>query len=517
MNKSLKIFIGVLLLGTFILVGAKFVIPIIKDRFQTSTSDAANIKGTLKISIDNWVGYYPLCSKHMKSKMRDSGFVWECIDDKADMDERMSSLKDKKTQFAVASIDSYITGGKEKDYPGTIITVIDESKGGDAIVSRKAIYDSLDGLKTNSLFKIAFTPNSPSEHLLRSVGDHFDIAELKDKNGKWRVETDGAADAYKKLMKGEVSIAVLWQPYVSKAVSNPDFIKILGTEDTSNLIVDVLLVERDFSKDNQETVSIVLSNYFKTLKYYRTNEEELKKELKDNTDSNDKEVEAMLQGVLWYTLYDNATKWFGVSSSTRHNHLADTIDSTVDILINTKFFKSNPFPQSNMFYIVNSFFIDDLYNRGSLNSFGGQETSQSNPDEFEFLPLAADRWGDLREVGTLKIRPITFQSGTFSFDSLGEIEMEKAVKNLKHYPHFRVVARGHTDVSGDPEENKKLSLSRASAVRDYLVKSLNVDPNRIHFVGFGGEKPLKRGMDQSFRGWKSSLSRVELVLVDEVY
>ncbi|MDB4330135.1 phosphate ABC transporter substrate-binding/OmpA family protein [bacterium] len=518
MNKQLKVFVVALIIGTFGIVGYKFALPFIMDKFQASTSDAANTKGRLKILVDNWVGYFPLCSKHMKNRMRDIGYTWECTDDKADYAGRMEKLKDRDVQFAVATVDSYILNGKKEDFPGTIVTVLDESKGGDAIVARKSKIASLDALKKSKNYKIAFTPSSPSEHLLRSITDHFDIPQLRDKKGDWRVEANGASDAYKKLANGEVDVAVLWEPEVSKAISNPEYIKILGTEDTHNLIVDILLVERDFSKDKPEVVSVVLSNYFRTLKYYRNNPDALKKDLKNETSSSKKEVEAMLKGVSWFTLYDNASKWFGVneSGSFREVGLADTVESTVEILLNTNEFSSNPIPGGNSLVLINSFFVEKLFKKGLSNKFGGKG-AQVTKDDFEFVPLASDRWGDLREVGTLKVRPISFQSGTANLDSLGEMELEKAVRNLKHYPHFRIVAKGHTGTNGDSKANETLSEARASTVKEYLIKALQVNPFRVHAEGLGGDKPLTRKQGQSYRAWKSALSRVELVLVDEVY
>ena len=517
-HKDIKVFFGVLIFGTLAMFGAYFAIPFIKEKFQASTSDAANTKGIVKVGVDNWVGYFPLCSKHMKNRMRTAGYVFECIDDKANYEERMEKLKEGQIQFAVATVDSYILNGKKEDFPATIVTVIDESKGGDAIVARKSKISSLDVMKKNKDYKVAFTPASPSEHLLRSITDHFDITRLKDKGGDWRVETDGSPQAYKKLKNGDVDVAVLWEPDVSKAVADKDFIKILGTEDTRNLIVDILLVEREFSKNREEVVKVVLSNYYRTLKHYRNNRNELKEDLEDQTSLSSDKVDAMLKGVKWFNMYDNASKWFGVTSKSGYKNvgLANAIENTVDILINTGEFSSNPIPNNDSLVLLNSFFVDNLYNNGLSQKFG-KAAGSDNEDDFEFTPLASDRWDELRPVGTLKIRPISFQSGTADIDILGEMELEKVVKNLTHYPHFRVFIKGHTGVSGDKKINEKLSQERADTVKEYLVKTLKVNPYRIRSVGYGGSFPLPRIKGESYRAWKYKLPRVELVLVDEVY
>jgi len=53
-----------------------------------------------------------------------------------------------------------------------------------------------------------------------------------------------------------------------------------------------------------------------------------------------------------------------------------------------------------------------------------------------------------------------------------------------------VVVAGHTDAVGSSTYNKKLSLRRAAAVRDYLVTTHGIQKDMIKVVGFGKDKPL---------------------------
>jgi OOP family OmpA-OmpF porin len=48
---------------------------------------------------------------------------------------------------------------------------------------------------------------------------------------------------------------------------------------------------------------------------------------------------------------------------------------------------------------------------------------------------------------------------------------------------------GHTDSSGKPEYNQKLSVKRAEAVRDYLI-SLGADASKMEVSGMGETKPI---------------------------
>ncbi len=71
-------------------------------------------------------------------RLRSTGYVLNCDDDKADYAKRMQRLKGGELQFAVATIDAYLLNGAPNAFPGTIVAVIDESKGGDAIVAPPA-------------------------------------------------------------------------------------------------------------------------------------------------------------------------------------------------------------------------------------------------------------------------------------------------------------------------------------------------------------------------------------------
>ena len=49
---------------------------------------------------------------------------------------------------------------------------------------------------------------------------------------------------------------------------------------------------------------------------------------------------------------------------------------------------------------------------------------------------------------------------------------------------------GHTDLVGSDRVNHHLSLERAEAVKSYLIRHHNIEPDRLRTVGFGKRKPL---------------------------
>ncbi len=518
MKKHSKIAIVLIILGFATILAYRLYAPALMDSAQKNSSDSRNIKATIRIGVDNWIGYYPLCSKDLKKRMRHSGYILQCIDDQADYDGRMQKLKKGSLDFAVATIDSFLLNGYTHDFPATVISVIDESKGGDAIVAWKDRLSSLDAIKQVEKFNIALTPDSPSEHLLRSIAVHFDIQSLLD-DKDWRISSNGSQQALQALLQGKADAAVLWEPDVTRALENKDIIKLIGTEDTNKLIVDILLVNRQYSVTHADISEILLRQYFRSLKFYRDNPDRLISDAAADIDLAPTKIRTMLKGVAWMSLNDNAIDWFGVAGnlSTNRDELIASIESTLDILTQTAAVRKNILPNDDPYRLTNNTFVARLYQQSVENTnFSANRTQpKSSNKPKQFAPLDAGQWSRLREVGTLKIRPIIFMSGSSELTDEGHSQLDNAVRQLKHYPNYRVIVKGHTGTRGDTAANLGLSRQRAAAVAAYLQDAHAIDPNRLHFIGYGARQPLARKQGESLRAYQYRLPRVELYLVTE--
>jgi len=72
----------------------------------------------------------------------------------------------------------------------------------------------------------------------------------------------------------------------------------------------------------------------------------------------------------------------------------------------------------------------------------------------------------------------------------------------------RFTIAGHTDASGDPLVNEKLSCARALAARTYLIAQ-GVAPARLGAYGFGSSRPIEVGAVQSAENRRVEVRRVE--------
>ncbi len=238
------------------------------------------------------------------------------------------------------------------------------------------------------------------------------------------------------------------------------------------------------------------------------------KEMSNSTDLKKDAISEMVKKINWFDLAENCEQQFGISIRDDYGvsvqeGVVNTIIACTDVMIRTGTFKKDPL-QGNPYLITNRSILEELSrNRVMTVASGGKR-------KVKFDALSDDRWEQLREVGTFRIEPITFQSWNNLLTDDGKETVNKIAGLLtNNYPGYRVVVRGHTGPGGDEKENIKLSLARAQVVAQYLRAVHSIDPNRIKAEGLGSRQPAVRKPGESMRGYRYRLSRVEFVAVEE--
>jgi OOP family OmpA-OmpF porin len=103
---------------------------------------------------------------------------------------------------------------------------------------------------------------------------------------------------------------------------------------------------------------------------------------------------------------------------------------------------------------------------------------------------------------------IHFRSGSTIIRSSSKPLLIKIADFMLKYPFTSFTIGGHTDSLGSEEYNKQVSLGRADAVKDFLVKA-GVNPKRLKTVGYGYTKP--KFMNKNTWGKTQLNRRVEIV------
>jgi outer membrane protein OmpA-like peptidoglycan-associated protein len=105
---------------------------------------------------------------------------------------------------------------------------------------------------------------------------------------------------------------------------------------------------------------------------------------------------------------------------------------------------------------------------------------------------------------------ILFQLGKSILTTGSYSELDKLVKMLEDNPGMKIEISGHTDNTGSPVVNAKLSTERARAVVDYLVQK-GISSARLTYRGYGSDQPITENNTEAGR---SKNRRVEFKILE---
>ena len=87
------------------------------------------------------------------------------------------------------------------------------------------------------------------------------------------------------------------------------------------------------------------------------------------------------------------------------------------------------------------------------------------------------------------LKNVFYDVDSYELKPESRVELEKLVEFLQVQKSVTIEIGGHTDNTGNPTSNQKLSENRAKSVYDYLV-SKGIDPKRLSYKGYGSSKPI---------------------------
>jgi outer membrane protein OmpA-like peptidoglycan-associated protein len=493
-NKGILIaaIIWVVIVGGLAAATKFLILPRFQNKLQTKTSSGGKYKGEIVIATDSFSGYAVLRSPEMKADLKAQGIKLVIQDDKADYPARMLALQERKIHLAVFTVDSFLAAGEKLgQFPATIVMVIDETQGADAIVSYKSAVGNLDQLNDPKA-RLVLTPQSPSEFLARTVIAHFNLPNLP---SNWLEPADGAEDVYKKFVSADKRAPrayVLWEPWVSKALATPDAQVLLDSSKLKGYIVDVLVVERKFLLDQPAQTRAVVEAYFRAA--YAANQKSggMKALVKDDADLtgaeslSDEQAERLVNGIQWKNTLDNFT-YFGLAGDKKDSGVQDVddiISNITEVLIKTGAFTADPLGgKANTIYydqILRDLQAAKFHPGKKLNIIDGAGPANDEKIHTE-APLRAltdAEWETLTVVGEMRVEPIAFARGTARINLQSQRDLDDLAHKLKSFPRYYLQAIGHARDEGDPEANRQLARERAQAAADQIIAG-GIDPIRV--------------------------------------
>lgn len=462
-----------------------------KQQVLTQTGASSRYDFKVRYALDSFSGYAVLRSQQFSDELAKKRGAAELVDDGADYPARFQGLKTGDIQMASFTVDSLVTTcAAVGDLPATIVAIIDETRGADAMVAFKTAFPNLDALDDPET-RFVLTPKSPSEMLARVVMARFNLKRLASNPF---IEVKDAEEVYKRYRAAKPTdklVFVLWEPFVSKILENPNTQILIDSSRFRGYIVDVVVANRNFLYQNRDAVSAVVEAYFRANYTHRDKYVDLvlQDAQKQGTPLSQAQAENLVKGIWWKNCQENYAH-FGLHDSNKLQHIEDIIGNITKVLRTTKGIESDPTNgKPNLFYYTG--ILEDLKKRGF---HPGIEVEQVRNDTVVLPTLTEAQWASLQPVGTLEVPPLVFARGTAMLTEASQSVLDELLTSLNTFPQYYVTIKGNASKEGDLEANKELAQRRAKAAEQYLiqrgisdrrVKAVAVEPSgetRVDFV-----------------------------------
>ncbi len=467
--------------------------PVVESELIGVTGAESQYSQTVRLAADAFSGYAILRSNKMAKVLKEDRIKLIVEDDQADYVDRLRNLHRGKVDMAVFTVDALIAAsavvGKQ---PATIVMVIDETVGADAIVAYKKEVPSLQSLDRESA-RIVATPSSPSEFLARTMIATLNLPRFPN---KWLKEAEGAGDCYKKLRGAsgvEKSYAyVLWEPYVSKAKQDKAIHVLLDSSKMKGYIVDVLVARREFLKEKPDVVRKMVEAYSRAAYFYQEQPggmvQLIREDAKEAGDSlSREEALSLVEGIQWKNTLENYAH-MGIikSSQLGAQHLEDIIAKVADVLVRTGSLDEDPIGDQahTLFYkgIFEQLHAESFHPGKAVNILEGMGPGTGDLGRIrtvsELPRLDDEQWDKLTEVGAMRVEPVAFRRGTAQISDFSRVELDRLAERIQSWPTYYLRVVGHARAEGDQEANLLLAGERSVAVREYLI-SQGVSENRL--------------------------------------
>ena len=99
---------------------------------------------------------------------------------------------------------------------------------------------------------------------------------------------------------------------------------------------------------------------------------------------------------------------------------------------------------------------------------------------------------------TIPLDHVLFHRGTANLVEGSEQELDLVVEVMRDNPNLKILLKGHTDNTGDPVKNVKLSEARVKTVKAYIL-SKGISAYRVRGKGYGGNQPIASNANEQTR------------------
>ncbi len=428
-----------------------------RDEIIAETSGDSRYRHTVSFAVDEFSGYAVLRSPEFQQLLGSRGIRLNLIDDKADYNQRFRRLQNGDVDMAAFTIDALLkTSANANDLPAVIVGIIDETRGADAMVASKKRFPNVDALNTPET-RFVLTADSPSETLARVVMTHFSLNQLAAQPFITTAGPQQTLERYRESPPNSHEVYVLWEPFVSEILENDAMHVVVDSSRFRGYIVDVIVVGRDYLLKNERVVRDVMASYFTAAYKYRQQMIELIEDDAQRQQSplTKAQAEKLVAGIRWKNTQENFAH-FGILRDSGLQYIEDMIANITNVLIQTAAIERDP-TGGEPTKLFNQRVLVELRD-SSFHPGLAAETIQQ--DQIELPVLNEGEWGQLREVGELKVPRLVFAHGTARLTNSSLATLDELVQTLNTWPQYYVLVRGNASQRGDLAANQRLAEQR---------------------------------------------------------
>jgi outer membrane protein OmpA-like peptidoglycan-associated protein/ABC-type nitrate/sulfonate/bicarbonate transport system substrate-binding protein len=443
-----------------------------------ATSGASPYRYELQLGLDSFSGYAVLRSDEFRKQLAARGIKIKNIDDGANYQQRAAELEKGQLQLAAFPADALLKAYAKSDYPAaTIVAILDETRGADAMLAYKQTFPDVDRLNRSDV-KFILVGDSPSETLARVVMQDFGLSQISPQAIVTVTSPEQLLQRYRAATPSTPEVFVTWEPYVSQILANDQVGVLIDSSRFTGYIIDTLVVSRDFLLKNPAVVDGVLESYFTALYAYREPETLTKLLLDDakltKTELTEAQARNLVSGIQWKITQENFAH-FGKRAGAVV-HIEDMLARIATVLG-----KSGSIPVDAFEGRLNRYFFDRPIETLQRRNFHPGLANESVREESKLASLSDTQWGSLVTVGTLSVPELVFVRGSATLSDPSKRTLDDLFQKLQAWPQYYLMIRGNASRDGDPQANLRLAQQRGDAALKYLL-GLGIPPERMRVV-----------------------------------
>lgn len=264
----------------------------------------AHAAETIRMLAPTWLGFAPVHVANDLGCFKEEGLEvdYKFEDDRSNV---LAAYARGDIDVDMRTVGEHQGRPRDADTPGVIIGTIDESVGGDGVITDEAVKTVAD-LKGKT---IAAEPNIPARLLLqmelKKAGMSLSDLQLKD---------IATADTAAIFADGSISAVATYEPFMSQAVkasTRPGARVFVSSKDYPGIIIDVITARREDVAANPKKYASFLKCIYKAVDFSRAEPEKYAELAAPHFGLTPADVKEILATSLAYTPLDQAQAYLG--------------------------------------------------------------------------------------------------------------------------------------------------------------------------------------------------------------